>query len=96
MKRLKKDIKILSCNDALSPPTNDRLEPSGFTEIYEHYGVKRVIYAHLHGKDFFQIRSAGEASRGLLLFDVLRLFRFSSIEDFGLSDSMRYILKFWR
>jgi predicted phosphohydrolase len=42
------------------PPTNDKLEPSGFTEIYEHYGVKKVIYAHLHGKDSFKGGLQGE------------------------------------
>ncbi|MCT4620129.1 MAG: metallophosphoesterase [Marinisporobacter sp.] len=35
------------------PPTNDQLEPSEFTKIYEEYGVKKVIYGHLHGKDSF-------------------------------------------
>lgn len=35
------------------PPTNDRLEPSGFTEVYEGYGVQKVFYGHLHGKDSF-------------------------------------------
>lgn len=42
------------------PPTNDRLEPSGFTEIYEQYGVQKVIYAHLHGKDFFKFGLQGK------------------------------------
>lgn len=42
------------------PPTNDQLEPSGFTEIYETYGVKKVIYGHLHGKDFFKCGLQGE------------------------------------
>ncbi|TCO74834.1 metallophosphoesterase [Marinisporobacter balticus] len=35
------------------PPTNDQLEPSGFTEIYEKYNVKKVVYGHLHGKASF-------------------------------------------
>lgn len=30
------------------PPTNDKFQPSGFTEIYEAYGVERVLYGHLH------------------------------------------------
>lgn len=33
------------------PPTNDKLEPSGFTQIYEEYGVDKVIYGHLHGSE---------------------------------------------
>ncbi|WP_027399394.1 metallophosphoesterase [Anaerovorax odorimutans] len=36
------------------PPTNDKLQPSGFTELFEKYGVKKVIYGHLHGKDGFK------------------------------------------
>ena len=31
------------------PPFNERQEPSGFTELIERYGVKDVIYGHLHG-----------------------------------------------
>ena len=30
------------------PPTNDKLEPSLFTEIFEKYNVDYVIYGHLH------------------------------------------------
>ncbi|SHJ34057.1 hypothetical protein SAMN02745975_01867 [Geosporobacter subterraneus DSM 17957] len=36
------------------PPTNDKMEPSGFTEIYEAYGVEKVVYGHLHGSDGFR------------------------------------------
>ena len=36
------------------PPTNDRLEPSGFTELFEYYGVKKVFYGHLHGTESFK------------------------------------------
>lgn len=36
------------------PPTNDRMDSSGFTEIYKQYsGVKKVIYGHLHGSNSF-------------------------------------------
>lgn len=31
------------------PPFNERQEPSGFTELLERYGVKDVVYGHLHG-----------------------------------------------
>jgi uncharacterized protein len=31
------------------PPTNDKFEDSGFTEIFKEYGVEKVIYGHLHG-----------------------------------------------
>lgn len=30
------------------PPTNEKLEPSLFTEIFEKYNVGHVIYGHLH------------------------------------------------
>ncbi|PAB60644.1 metallophosphoesterase [Anaeromicrobium sediminis] len=32
------------------PPTNDKLQDSGFTKIYEEYNVEKVIYGHLHGR----------------------------------------------
>jgi len=35
------------------PPTNDKFEPSGFTDIYEDYAVKKVFYGHLHGAEAF-------------------------------------------
>lgn len=42
------------------PPTNDQLEASGFTQIYETYGVKKVVYGHLHGIDSFKSGLNGE------------------------------------
>jgi len=36
------------------PPTNESREPSGFIEIYESYGVKKVIYGHLHSSYSFE------------------------------------------
>jgi predicted phosphohydrolase len=36
------------------PPTNEKFEPSGFTEIYETYGVDQVIYGHLHTEVSFE------------------------------------------
>ena len=33
------------------PPTNEKKEPSDFTDIYKEYNIKRVIYGHLHGED---------------------------------------------
>ncbi len=41
------------------PPTNDSLEPSDFTRIYEKYGVGKVIYGHLHGKESFKMGLKG-------------------------------------
>ncbi len=33
------------------PPFNVKRENSLFTDLFESYGVKKVIYGHLHGKD---------------------------------------------
>jgi predicted phosphohydrolase len=33
------------------PPFNSKLEESEFTTLFETYGVSKVIYGHLHGKD---------------------------------------------
>lgn len=35
------------------PPASDNLRRSGFTELFEEYGVEKVIYGHLHGKDAY-------------------------------------------
>ena len=35
------------------PPTADNKQPSGFTALFEEFGVKDVVYGHLHGKDAF-------------------------------------------
>lgn len=36
------------------PPTNDKYQPSGFTEKFEEAGVNKVFYGHLHGKEIFK------------------------------------------
>ncbi|CEP82221.1 metallophosphoesterase [Paraclostridium sordellii] len=41
------------------PPTNDKLETSLFTDIYEEYKVEKVIYGHLHGKESFKMGLEG-------------------------------------
>ena len=42
------------------PPFNEKRMPSGFTDMFEKYGVERVIYGHLHGKS---CRGAFEGER---------------------------------
>ncbi|MDP2891999.1 MAG: metallophosphoesterase [Bacillota bacterium] len=32
------------------PPFNEKREPSGFTSLFRQYGVKKVVYGHLHDK----------------------------------------------
>ncbi len=41
------------------PPTNDKLESSLFTDIYEQYCVEKVLYGHLHGKESFKMGLEG-------------------------------------
>ncbi len=36
------------------PPTNDKMQSSGFTELMSMYGVETCVYGHLHGKDAFK------------------------------------------
>lgn len=35
------------------PPTNDKFQRSGFTELFEKYKVRNVVYGHLHGKESY-------------------------------------------
>ena len=63
------------------PPTNDKLEESLFTRLYEEYKVEKVIYGHLHGKESFKmglkgIRNGVEyilASCDYLNFDLIKI-----------------------
>lgn len=41
------------------PPTNDKLEESEFTKIFEEYNVKKVVYGHLHGAESFEMGLKG-------------------------------------
>lgn len=41
------------------PPTNDELEDSLFTKLYEEYNVEKVIYGHLHGEESFKMGLKG-------------------------------------
>lgn len=36
------------------PPTNDKMQGSGFTDLLGEFGVKTCVYGHLHGKDAFK------------------------------------------
>ena len=35
------------------PPTNENHQISGFTALLEKYGVRQVVYGHLHGKEIW-------------------------------------------
>jgi hypothetical protein len=41
------------------PPTNDKKENSGFTELFKKYCVETVVYGHLHGKRCFDLSLKG-------------------------------------
>lgn len=42
------------------PPTNDRKENSGFTDIIKEYNVEKVVYGHLHGSNYFNSSLQGD------------------------------------
>lgn len=39
------------------PPLNDKKQMSGFTDLFEKYGVRKVYFGHLHGQDAKKNRS---------------------------------------
>ena len=63
------------------PPTNDKLEESIFTKLYEEYKVEKVIYGHLHGRESFKMGLKGFrngveyilASCDYLNFDLIKI-----------------------
>lgn len=36
------------------PPSNDKFQESGFTDMLTKYGVKTCVYGHLHGREAFK------------------------------------------
>ncbi|MGL4485082.1 MAG: metallophosphoesterase, partial [Anaerovoracaceae bacterium] len=57
------------------PPTNGKLQKSGFTEIIENNGITKVCYGHLHGKETFKTGLQGErngVSYNLISLDFLK------------------------
>ena len=36
------------------PPTNEKKETSGFTEIFQKYAITQVVYGHVHAKSNFR------------------------------------------
>lgn len=59
--RLKASLEEARCYGAKNivatlhyPPTNDKMQGSGFTELLSEYGVKTCVYGHLHGKEAFK------------------------------------------
>lgn len=53
-----KDAKALGADEIIGvlhfPPTNENMQPSGFTRLMTEYGVKTCIYGHLHGEDAYK------------------------------------------
>ncbi|MDD4378126.1 MAG: metallophosphoesterase [Eubacteriales bacterium] len=52
------EAKIMGADEIIAtlhfPPTNDKMQGSGFTELLSKYNVKTCVYGHLHGKDAFK------------------------------------------
>lgn len=42
------------------PPTNEKREPSGFTELFQKYEIKQVVYGHVHAKSNFRNAIKGQ------------------------------------
>lgn len=42
------------------PPTDASFESSGFTDLFAEYGVREVVYGHLHGREGFRKGLQGE------------------------------------
>ena len=42
------------------PPTNKHEKEGVFTELAREFGVRQVVYSHLHGKDRFDYSITGE------------------------------------
>lgn len=42
------------------PPSNAQKADTEFTQLFEEYGVKKVIYGHLHGEENFKTGITGE------------------------------------
>lgn len=63
------------------PPANEKKESSMFTQLFEQYHVKQVVYGHIHGKDSFLSGTLGSingvdyqlVSCDYLNFNLLRL-----------------------
>lgn len=55
-KRLGYEIIIVAMH---FPPTNEKKEPSLFTDIFEKYEVKEVVYGHVHSKEYYKMTLQG-------------------------------------
>jgi predicted phosphohydrolase len=50
------------------PPTNDKHEPSGFTQLIDEHGADHCLYGHLHGES---ISGALVGTRGLTKYNLV-------------------------
>jgi predicted phosphohydrolase len=67
------------------PPTNDKMEPSLFTDLIERYEVETLVYGHLHTEKAFQMGFKGcwEQTRVYLTACDFLDFRLLLLEDGG-------------
>lgn len=58
-----KQAKTSGCNNLIGvlhyAPTNEKFETSGFTDLFEAYGVSQVVYGHLHTEHGFKAGLSG-------------------------------------
>jgi predicted phosphohydrolase len=64
------------------PPTNSRLEPSGFTELIAAAKPDALVYGHVHGDQEGLLRSLDDIQVSFVAADALR-FTPHLIHDFG-------------
>lgn len=64
------------------PPTNSRLEPSGFTELIEAAAPDALVYGHVHGEQEGLLRELGDVAVHFVAADALR-FTPKLVHDFG-------------
>ncbi len=67
------------------PPTNSRLEPSGFTELIEAAAPDALVYGHVHGDQEGLLRELGDVDVRFVAADALG-FTPLLIHDFGAGD----------
>lgn len=62
------------------PPTNEKLEPSLFTDIAGEYGVEQVVYGHLHAYGAHDYKLKGERDGVMYHLTSADYIRFSPVE----------------
>lgn len=77
--RLEGDYRVVMLH---FPPTNSRLEPSGFTELIEEAAPDALLYGHVHGTSEGLLTELGEIAVHFVAADALE-FEPKLIAEFG-------------